>query len=382
LLLVAIEIRQHRPGSDIEDFIRAGFEVFRGDPAWVAPLGMMIRERLDPRKDPCHAHVDTALFTAWRRGRLVGRVSASVDHAWQSLWKNDTGHFGYFDTIDDEEIASALLARAEAWLRDRGMKRICGPMSLTANQEIGLLVEGFEHPPVVDMGHSRRYQGELAERSGYRKEKDLYAWRYESTGHVNARTLKAWETVRALPEVRMRSMNLRVLRQELGTIMEIYNENWAGKWGHVPISIAEVDKMAKDLRLVLDPSIAFIAEIEGRPAGMCIAVPNLNEAIADMGGRLLPLNWARLLWRTKLRTLHSSRLILLGVREQYRRMKRYGGLSAAMYVEVAQRGFAKGYRWAELSWTREDDRPINLGIESMGARIYKKYRVYEKQIVA
>jgi hypothetical protein len=378
---MAIEIRQHRPGNDTEDFIRAGFEVFRGDPAWVAPLGMMIRERLNPRKDPCHAHVDAALFTAWRSGRLVGRVSASVDHAWLSLWKNATGHFGYFDTLDDEEIARSLLARAEAWLRDRGMKRVCGPMSLTANQEVGLLVEGFEDPPVVDMGHSRAWQGQLAERCGYCKEKDLYAWRYESTGDFNARILKAWETVRALPEVRMRSINLRALRQELGTIMEIYNENWSGKWGYVPISIAEVDKMAKDLRVVLDPNIAFIAEVEGRPAGMCITVPNLNEAIAGMDGRLLPLNWARLLWRTKVRTLRSSRLILLGVREQYRRMKRYGGLSAAMYVEVARRGFAKGYEWAELSWTREDDRPINLGIESMGARIYKTYRVYEKQIV-
>jgi hypothetical protein len=379
---MAIEIRQHRPGRDTADFIRAGFEVSRGDPAWVAPLDMMIRERLDPRKDPCHAHLDAALFTAWRGGTLVGRVSASIDRAWLAQWKDATGHFGYFDTVDDEEVARALLERAEGWLRERGMKRVNGPMSLTANQEIGLLVEGFEHPPVVDMGHSRRHQAALAERCGYEKEKDLYAWRYECTGQFNARTSRAWESIRALPEVRMRSINLRRLRDELGVIMEIYNESWAGKWGYVPISAAELDKMARDLTLVIDPSIAFVAEIDGQPAGMCITVPNLNEVIADMQGRLFPLNWARLLWRTKVRTPRSTRLILLGVRERYRKnFKRYGGLSAAMYVEVAKRGLAKGYRWAELSWTREDDQPINLGIQSMGARIYKKYRVYQKPLV-
>jgi hypothetical protein len=305
-----------------------------------------------------------------------------VDRAWLSLWKDQTGHFGYFDTVDDEEVARALLERAEAWLRDKGMKRVNGPMSLTANQEIGLLIDGFEHPPVVDMGHSRSYQGALAERCGYVKEKDLYAWRYDCTGQFNARTSKAWESVRELPEVRMRSVNLSKLRDELGVIMSIYNETWAGKWGYVPISAAELDKMARDLRLVLDPNIAFVAEIDGEPAGMCITVPNLNECIGDMRGRLFPLNWAKLLWRTKVRNPRSSRLILLGVRERYRRnIKRYGGLSAAMYVEVAKRGIAKGYQWAELSWTREDDRPINLGIESMGARIYKRYRVYEKSLV-
>ena len=299
---MAVEIRQHAVGKDTHDFIQAGFTVFRDDPAWIAPLNMMIEERLDPKKDPCHEHLDVALFTAWRGGVLVGRVSASVDRTWLAEWKDATGHFGYFDTIDDDEVAKALLDRAESWLRSKGMKRVNGPMSLTAAQEIGLLVDGFEHPPVIDMGHSRRYQGALAERCGYKKEKDLFAWRYESTGEFNARTLKAWETVKNLPEVKLRSVNMRKLRQELGVIMDIYNESWAGKWGYVPVSAKELDKMASDLMLVLDPSIAFIAEIDGQPAGMCITVPNLNEVISDMDGKLFPLNWAKLLWRTKVKT--------------------------------------------------------------------------------
>jgi len=163
--------------------------------------------------------------------------------------------------------------------------------------------------------------------------------------------------------------------------MEIYNETWAGKWGYVPISSAELDKMASDLKLVIDPEMAFISEVDGKPAGMCITVPNLNEVISDMNGQLFPFGWAKLLYRTKVKSPRSARLILLGVREAIRKnVKRYGYLSAAMYVEVAKRGMAKGYRWAELSWTREDDSPINLGIRSMGATVYKKYRVYQKPL--
>ena len=378
---MTIEIRQHAPGGDIKDFSRAAFVVFADDPAWVAPLNMVIEEKLDPRKDPFYQHADVALFTAWKDGKLAGRISATVDRSWLDTWKDDTGHFGFFDTIDDEEVAKALLDRAEQWLREKGMKRVNGPMSLSANQEFGLLVDGFEHAPNLDMGHSRRYQGALAEKCGFVKEKDVYCWRYDATLPFNARTLKAWESIQALPEVKLRSVSLRNLREDLGTIMDIYNETWAGKWAYVPITSAELDKMAKDLSIVLDPDVAFIAEIDGKPAGMCITVPNLNEVVADFDGKLFPFNWIKLLWRTKVKRPASSRLILLGVREEYRKnIKRYGGLSAAMYVEVAKRGVRKGYQWAELSWTREDDKPINLGIRSMGATIYKTYRVYEKSL--
>jgi hypothetical protein len=378
---MTVEIRRHAPGSDTSDFVRAGAEVFRDDPAWIAPLQMMIGDRLDPKKEPFHQHAEVMLFTAWKDGRLVGRTSATVDRAWLDTWKDDTGHFGYFDTIDDVEVARALLGEAEAWLKQRGMKRMNGPMSLSANHEVGLLVDGFEHPPVLDMAHSRRYQGALAEASGLVKEKDLWAWRYETKQGFNARTQKAWELLATTPEVKLRSVNLRKLRSELDLIMEIYNETWAGKWGYVPISSAELDKMASDMSLVLDPDMAFIADVDGKAAGMCIIVPNLNEVIADLGGKLFPLGWAKLLWRTKVKHPRSARLILLGVRKAIRgNVKRYGFLSAAMYVEVAKRGLGKGYQWAELSWTREDDAPINLGIRSMGATVYKTYRVYTKPL--
>lgn len=379
----ALDVRQLDPtkAADRETFLRAGDVVFAGDPAWVTPLRMVMHARLDPKKDPMHKHAEIALFVAERDGALVGRVSATVDRTWLDVWKDETGHFGYFDTLDDEDIARALLARAEAWLRERGMKRVNGPMSLIASQELGLLVEGFEHPPVIDMAHSRPWQARLAEACGYTKEKDVLAYRFERSAGINARTQRAWEQIKASPEIRLRSIDRRNLRKELGVVMEIYNETWAGKWAWIPVTSAELDQMAEDLSLVLDPDLAFMADIDGQTAGMCIMIPNLNEVISDLGGALFPFGWAKLLWRTKVSHPKSARLILLGVREQFRKnVKRYGGLSAAMYVEVAQRGMAKGYDWAELSWIREDDAPIMLGIRSMGAQVYKRYRVLEKRL--
>jgi hypothetical protein len=378
---MGIEIRAHEPGKDTKDFIEAGSVVFRQDPSWVKPLNMMIGDRLNPKKEPFYRHADVALFTAWKDGRLAGRISATVDRNWLETWNDATGHFGFFDTIDDVEVARALVKRAEEWLRGKGMKRMNGPMTPTANHEVGVLVDGFTYPPAVDMGHSRTYQGALAEACGLVKEKDLYAWRYDTKGGFNARTQRAWDQIQEMKEVRLRSVVIKNLRQELELVMEIYNETWKGKWGYVPLTSAELDKMAADLRLIIDPEMAFIAEVDGKAAGMCICVPNLNELIVDLDGKMFPFGWAKIIYRTKVQNPTSARLIALGVREEIRKnVKRYGYLAAAMYVEVARRGIAKGYRWAELSWTREDDAPINLGIRSMGATIYKTYRVYEKPL--
>jgi len=160
---MAVEIHEHAPGKDTRDFTQVAFDIFGDDPAWVAPLHMVMSEKLDPKKDPFYSHAEVALFTARKDGKRVGRVSATVDQAWLAQYRDDTGHIGYFDTIDDVEVARALLDRAEGWLRERKMKRVNGPMSFNANQEIGLLVDGFEHPPQLDMGHSRRWQGKLIE---------------------------------------------------------------------------------------------------------------------------------------------------------------------------------------------------------------------------
>lgn len=382
---MAIEIKQHFPGDDVEPFIQAGHEVLSYDPLWVAPLHFEMKERLDPKKNPLFQRAEVALFTAYRRGRIVGRCSATVDREYLRVHGDGTGFFGFLDTIHDVEVTRALLDKAASWLRSRGMVRMFGPISLYFNDEVGCLVDGFEHSPNLMMAHSRPYQSKLIEACGCEKEKDLLCWRYDVTMPFPKRVMRAWEEIKSLPEVKLRNIDTKNLQQEMQNVMEIYNDAWDGKWGMVPALPEETKKVVKDMKLILDPDIAFMAEVDGQAAGMCIMLPNLNEALQGLNGKLfnygLPIGAARLLWRLKVQHPKSTRLMMLGIRRSIRQnMKRYGGLSAAMYVEVAKRGAAKGYQWGELSWTREDDAPINLGIRSMGAYVYKTYRVYRKAL--
>ena len=339
-------------------------------------LSFDLKDRLTPRKNPFFEHGEAALFTAHRDGRLVGRCSASVDHAHLEAHDDDTGFFGFFDTLDDEEAAHALLAEAKSWLATRGLKRVRGPLSLSINEEAGLLVEGFEHPPTIMMPHSRPYQERLLTSAGFTPCKDLIAWRYD-VQKIPKRAMRAWDEMRKLPEVSIRSFRKKHLRRDINMMMEIFNDAWQDNWGFVPATDKELAKVAEDLKIILDEDIAFFAEIDGRPMGICVALPNLNEAIADLNGALFPFGFAKLLWRTKVRGLKSARLITLGIRKELRNKKRYGGLSAAMYVELAKRGTSKSYRWAELGWTLDDNARVNVAIKAMGGKPYKRYRLYE-----
>jgi hypothetical protein len=376
---MSVEIRQHSPGTNISDFIRAGHVVFASDPNWVPPLHFDLRDRLSPAKNPFFKRGEAMLFTAWRGEQLVGRCSAQIDHEHLRVHRDGAGFFGFFDTVDDIEVARALLDSASNWLRVRGATRLLGPFSLYVNEEVGILIEGFEHPPVMMMAHSRAYQAALCDAAGLTKEKDLLAFRFDDP-ELPPRALRAWEDMKKLPEVRLRSIDLKNIEREVKVVMDIYNDAWTGKWGYVPALPEEVRQVGEHLKLIADPDIAFMAEVNGEPVGMCIMLPNVNEAIQDLNGKLLPFGFAKLLYRMKWKHPVSTRLMMLGIREDIRKQRRYGGLSAAMYVETAKRGLAKGYRWGELSWTREDDAPINLGIKMMGARVYKRYRVYQQPL--
>ena len=377
---MSVTLREHRPGHDIDDFVAFAHDLYRDDPAWIAPLEMEIRDRLTPKKNPFFQHGEATLFTAWRDGKVVGRISAQLDHEHLRIHDDGAGFFGFFDTVDDQEVASTLLEAAERWVRDRGAKVFRGPYSLSINEECGTLIEGFDQPPVMMMAHSRPWQAGLAEAYGLEKVKDLLAWRYK-VEEPPPRAKRAWEAMRALPEVRFRSVERKHMRRELDLILDIFNDAWRDNWGFVPATSAEVEKMAEDMKLIIDPDIAFFAEVKGEPVGMVVCLPNLNEAARDLDGKLFPFGFAKLLWRLKVKHPRSARLMLLGIKQKMRGIKRYGALSTAMYAELAYRGLAKGgYDWAELSWTLEDNAPINLGIRAMRAKVYKKYRIFEKSL--
>lgn len=376
---MSVEIREHAPGTQLDDFMKVADIVYRDDPAYIAPLRMEVRERLTPGKNPFWEHGEGTLFTAYRDGKLVGRISAQIDREHLRHHDDGAGFFGFFDTIDDQEVADALLGRAENWLKEHGSTVMRGPFSLCINEETGLLVDGFDEPPALMMPHHRTYQQELAEGAGLQKVKDVYAWKY-LVEEPPPRAKRAHDAMTALPEVTFRSVDTSRMREEVDRILEIFNDAWQNNWGFVPATEAEVEKMAQDMRLLIDPRLAFFAEVKGEAVGMVICLPNLPALAHDLDGKLAPFGWAKLLWRLKVTKPKSARLMILGIKSKMRGVKRYGPLSTAMYTELALRGIEHGYEWAELGWTLEDNKLINLGIKAMRGKVYKTYRVYEREI--
>jgi hypothetical protein len=377
---VSIRIREHRPGRDLDAFLRVPELLYKGDPGFVMPLFMEQRDRLSTTKNPFFKHAEATLFTAYKDGKLAGRISAQVDREHLAVHADSAGFFGFFDTINDERVGHALVDAAATWLRVRGMKRMRGPFSLSINDEIGTLIEGQAEPSMLFMPYHRAYQDQVAQSVGLAKVKDLYSWKYR-VGNLPPRAVKAHEEVKIMPEVRIRPVDKRQVERDVRIVVDIYNDAWKDNWGFVPLTDAELRKMADDMKLILDDQIALIAEIDGKPAAVALALPNVNEAIHDLNGKLFPLGLAKLLYRVKVDRPKSAMLRILGIKKEFRSKKRYGGLSAAMYVEIAKRGQAAGYEWGELGWTLEDNRPVNLGIKMMGGEIYKRYRIYEKSLV-
>ncbi|HEY6464001.1 MAG TPA: hypothetical protein VIY73_27715 [Polyangiaceae bacterium] len=374
-----VDIRQLPMGGALHDFLNVVDYIYRGDPNYVRPLDMELKDRLNPKKNPFFEHGEGAVFCAYRNGFPVGRCTATIDRDHLDRYQDGVGFFGFLDTIDDEEVSRALLARAESWLRGKGMKRIRGPLSLNVNEEMGCLVEGFDTPPYVMMPHHRRYQSSLIEKAGYATAKDVYAWRY-NVGELNTRVKRAREEMLALPELSFRRASMKNLDKDVELLVDVFNDAWSDNWGFVPFTRNEVKKMAADFKLLLMPEITCICSLDGEPAAVALAIPNLNELVRDMHGRLLPLGLPKLLWRLKVRGPRSARLILLGIRKKYRNMRKYAPLSAFMYAEMNDGAKSLGIKEGELGWTLEDNGRVNAGITMMGAKAYKTYRVYEKAL--
>ena len=379
---MAVEIRPVESKKELETFLRVPWTLgMKSDPNWVPPLLDDYRRSLDPKKSPFLKHGEVRCFLALRDGQPVGRISAQIDTDFDKQWPDEKGvaFFGFFDSADDPAVARALFEAAAGWARSKGRTRLRGPFTLDSKGEVGVLIEGFDTPPRIGMPHNRPYVGPLIESAGLIKAKDFYAWWYTS-GHIDERTQKIAARTLQLPNVRVRPMDLAHFRREIGIVRDVYNSAWAQNWNFTPFTADELEIIATEYKMFVDTEIALVAEVDGKPAAMCFAIPDVNEMVKDFDGELMkrPLNLAKLLWRLKFRRPKHARLLLLGVKEEYRASHRYGTLAAVLYVEVARRGGARGYVGGELSWTLEDNGLINRGIERMGARRYKTYRVYEK----
>lgn len=314
------------------------------------------------------------MFLAMENERCVGRISAHIHHRHLERHKDAAGFFGFFDAVSDNKAATALVETAADWLRSKGMQTMRGPFNLTVNDEVGVLVDGFDAPPAVMMNHNFPYYGPLLETAGLKKIKDLFAWYYD-VGEISEPAKELAEATRAHPGLSIRSFNKKDFDGEIRRMLVLFNEVWSQNWGFVPMTEEEMHHAAKQLKPILDPEMAFFVFVDNDPAAFSVALPNFNEAIRGLNGKLLPFGFLKLLWRLK-RGLQSARLCLMGIRKPYRGGA-LGALSVLMNVEIHRRGVQRGYKQAELSWTLEDNDRINMGIEFMGGRRYKTYRIYE-----
>jgi hypothetical protein len=333
---------------------------------------------LHPKKNPYYRHATVQLFLAKRNGRVAGRISAQLDHEYEKFHRERVGHFGFFECENDPQVAQALFNTAEGFLKGHGATRALGPLSFSTNEESGLLIDGYDQPLMIMMPYNPPFYASLIEAAGYKKAKDLYAWHYQ-VGKIPDAPMQIAEVVARHPGLVVRPLNQNDFEGDLEKIMEIFNSAWAENWGFVPLTQAEIHKAAKDLKLFMDPEIAFLAELNGEPIGMCLSAPNLYELTKGLKGRLFPLGIFRLLWRIKKKKYKNGRLMLLGIKKQYRGSA-LGALSVLLYVEIHRRGLKQGYDFGELSWTLEDNEKVNQGIEFMGGKRYKTMRIFEKKL--
>ena len=362
----------------LDRFIRVPHRLHRDDPHYIAPLHLERIDALTP-KNPFFGHADVEFWIAERDGREVGRISAQIDHEALRVRPDATGHFGMVAGEDDPAVFEALLGEAEGWLRARGMQRILGPFNLNINEQMGLLVEGFDSPPMLLMEHDRPYVAGHLESLGYAKEKDVLAYLHDLRGEP-PRAVRRLLDRPLPPELSVRRVDFKRYDEEIRTVTAIFNDAWRDNWGFVPLTDVETDHLAKSLKPLLDPRFTAIVERHGEPVGFLVALPNLNEAIRDLGGRLLPFGWAKLLWRLKVRRVKTGRVPLMGVKRSITQDVIGSLLPFLMIDAVRQEGLRLGFTHIELSWILEDNRAMRQIIESYGGVAYKRYRIYGKAL--
>jgi GNAT superfamily N-acetyltransferase len=345
---------------------------------WVPPLISERKKHLSRKKNPYFEHAEAEYFLAWRNGTPVGRITAQVDHRFNEFQGNDWGMFGFFEAEDDPEIAAPLFEAAENWLRERGRDRVVGPMDFSTNHECGLLIEGHDRPPqILELWH-HPYLAGLVEGQGYTKAEDLFKWELHIADREKVLPVM-WDLAEKLePEhgIKVRHMRKRDFENEVRRFMEVYNSAWEKNWGFVPLTDAELVAYAKDLKPVLDEHWAMIAEKDGETVGAALTLPDFNQVLEHLNGRFLPLGWAKALWYKP--KIDRVRVFALGVRPEYQ----HTGVAAAFYVEHFHMAATRPQTWGETGWILESNVPMNRGMEMMGGRRVKRYRIYQKSLAA
>lgn len=357
-------------------FIAFPWKVYQGNANWVPPLVKDMQFVLGG-KNPFFHHAAAACFLAWKDREVVGRIAAIVDRNHINIHKEQTGFFGFFECLPDVTVAQALLDAAAAWLRERDIEIMRGPMNPSTNDECGFLLEGFDSPPMIMMPYTPPYYLDYMESCGLKKSKDLYAYisviKDVSSGKRLEKLASALKS--RFPGLVVRPADIKNFKQELSAVKDIYNSAWSHNWGFVPMTDEEIESMAKRLKPLIVPDLLLMAEVNKRPIGFYMAIPDYNQVLKRMNGKQGPLEIVKFLWYS--RKITDIRVMTLGIKEEYRKR----GIEGLLYLESFKAAMRRGYERAEMSWVLEDNVSMQRGCEFMGGKLYKKYRVYEKRIV-
>ena len=373
----SVTIRTARGLAARKRFIDLPHRLHAGTP-WVPPLKLERHLFLTRRLNPFFTHGDAELFLAWRHGRVVGRISAQVDDAFNEYHQSRWGMFGFLEFEEDPEVLAALLGAAERWLRERGCDRIVGPMDFSMNDESGILIEGFELAPLVRQPWHPPYYQRLLEEAGMEKAMDLFSWSLEiesrERGDLLPILFQLDEQARTEHGVTFRKMSRRSLRADMDRFAEIYNAAWSDNWGFVPYSKKDLDAYALDMQLVFTPEWFMVAEKDGETVAVAITVGDINQVLAKMNGRILPLGWWHYLNRWRI--IDRVRVGFLGVRPE----EQHTGVAAALYVEHFNTAAKTPLKRGEAGWILETNEAMNRGLEAMDGKIVKRYRLYQRAL--
>lgn len=359
------------------EFILLPFKLYKNNPYWVPPLISERKDFFNQSRNPFYKVAKVKLFLAYRDNRIVGRIATCVNYAHNEFHMEQTGFFGFFDVENDYEAASKLLKVAMITLKKEGMDKMRGPANFSTNHEIGFLIEGFDQPPTVMNPYNPPYLPKFAEKFGLKKVMDLNSYLITKETPMPERQVRVVDKLKKRNKITIRTVDFKKFDQELEVINGIYNRAWEKNWGFVPMRKAEFEHMAKDLKQIVDPDLVFVAEVNGDPAGFCLAVPDINQVLIKMNGRLFPTGLLKLLWNTKIRNkITGVRMLTMGIVEGYRKR----GIDSIFFVDTYRRGIEKGYHWAELSWILETNDLMCRAAENMGAVLNKKYRMVEMPI--
>ncbi|GHF25177.1 DNA-binding protein [Kordiimonas sediminis] len=375
-----IRVEQVQDKKGLLDFINVTRTVYKDDPNFVQPLTLERLDSLSAAKNPYFEHTEVAFFVAYQNDIPVGSISAQIDSLAQEKWGPNLGHFGLFEAVS-QEVATALFDQAETWLKERGMKRMQGPWSLSANEQCGMLIDGFDTPNMIMMPHGLPAYQDWTAAYGFEKAKDLYALQIGVDKEPPARIKRIWENAKKNEHINLRKINMKDFDNELAIIFDIFNDAWQNNWGYVPFTAAELEHTAKTLKPLIKDYRTFIVEYDGEPAGFMVSIPDVNYKIRDLDGNLFPFGIFKLIWRMFLSKREDRfRVPLMGIRQKFQKKPVGAMLPFMMTEETRIEMHKRGGYFCEMGWILEDNGGMISIIEKTGGSIYKTMRIWEKEI--